>query len=150
MSVIARRTAEWPDAAKHESALLALVADAQRLYPSCRLGVGTGWSSPKILHERDACAPLTAWVWEIARPHGAVHLDAWANVLRVGDSIAEHDHYLAIATAIYGLQGEGELLVGDEAVPILPGRVLILDGRQVHSVAPCKSPRISIVMNLYG
>lgn len=127
------------------------IVEVQQRYPSSGLGVGTGWSSPKILHERDEFAPLTAWAWEQARPHDAVHLDAWANLYRVGDEVRAHDHHQAQLTAVYCLYGEGELLVdGYGSVWMTPGLLVILDGRQVHSVPPSRARRISIAMNLYG
>lgn len=140
------RVLEWEHADEHREALAKLVSRMRRLYPHSKLGVMRGgWSSPKRLHREPEIAPLLEWVGTQGR------IEAWANVLQPGDLILEHTHHQARETAIYCLEGEGELQVKDaDPIVLSPGRLVILAGWQVHSVAPVESARTSIVMNIYG
>lgn len=143
----------WADAEQNQALLLNAVARAKAEYPDSKLGVGTGWSSPKTLHKSEALVALLDWMLEELVPNvprDEFTHDAWANVLEPGDSIRQHDHRQAMTTGIYCVEGSGELVVGEEPVLLEPGRLVILDGRQPHHVLPVTAARTSVVVNVYG
>ncbi len=135
----------------------------QREFPGSQLGVGTGWSGPKILQDHPAFSdvrPLLEAAIARALPPDETMLDlcAWGNVMKPGDVVSDHDHQKShlggpnrLAGVFYLSGGSNFFLrIEQEHYAIRPvaGLLIIFGADKPHRVDPAKEERISISFNV--
>ena len=142
---------DWPEWQDHDASLVSTIMYLNGKHPDSKLGVGTGWCSPKIMQDFPPVEPFIEWAAErIGTPYSRVHV--WANVLRKYQSIGPHDHYQAVGCGVFYLHTEGSSIRfgKDEYLP-KDGQLITFGPLDVHEVPPYEGvePRTSISINLY-
>jgi hypothetical protein len=149
----------WGQGHSHHFELWAAIDRIKERHPTAQLGAGSGWSSPKTLHEHGELAPLLEWTLSLEpiASRGPFRWDAWANIMHRNDHILTHGHHFARLAALYYVEADAEgplILVNDDEeieIDIEPGMLVIMDGMQQHRVEQYQGARrVSIAMNFYA
>jgi len=151
------KTFQLPEALVLKPGLIKMIEEVRKAFPWCRLAVQTnGWNSPKGDWQGDWLCPAFEIVKmniEDLLPRGKPYrYEAWFNVLDPGGIVNVHNHHLAQLSAVYHIEGSGDLLLsGVDVIPAREGRIVIFDGMQNHSVpGPITERRLSIAFNFHG
>lgn len=147
--------------------LLALVQQAYAADPTSSQGFtgpdGSGiWSSPKdFLKYREGSAALNALAKKVlelatAQNQGGYVLTAWANSIKAGQTLAQHDHVKtsegpnAWAAVYYVRSPGGKLVFGEKAYSPKTGDLYFFPADMVHEVPAfeAEQSRISIAFNV--
>ncbi len=146
---------QHPEAVTIKFGLLKMIAELRNAFPWSRLACQTnGWNSPKGDWSGDwHCPALEIVKSSILKrlPDKGYEAQAWFNVLDPGGVITSHNHHKAELSAVYHIQGSGELILcGLGVVPAIEGRIAVFGGLIDHYVpGPITEQRISLAINFH-
>jgi hypothetical protein len=153
----------WIDAPLWDAVFIDLVARRRITEPATQLGVATGWSSTKDFFDEPGLWPLTTFIRTVLVHRLALtayDISGWANVMRQGDVVREHDHDRShlgghnryAGTYFVGARPDHAPLVVAGEDPITPSRGLLVlfDADTPHHVLPHtgSTPRVSLAFNV--